>query len=101
MIKVVRKIKMPVHDIFKDEEDRIAPISAQPRLSQREFYQLTKSPEEMSRTDLFGTLLFMNKSYYDFRILSPKRGLSPADRKAKFMKICERTWDEYILRLEL
>lgn len=103
------KRSRPVQDVFKDNVKRIAPLPLQPPLAQRERFSQVASDdrgdateeemEEMRRKwedgeEIFGSMSFMDKKTFRFKIL--KKSLSLDEKKAKFMQICETTWDEFM-----
>lgn len=99
----------PVQDIFPGDVKKAAPLPLQPPLAQNEKFAYTapddreaateEEMEEMRRKweegdEIFGCVSFMDKLTYRFKILN--KNLSLDEKKAKFMKICETTWDEFM-----
>lgn len=100
----------PVQDVFVDDVKRAAPLPLQPPLAQKARFTVTaddrqaateEEMEEMRRKweesdEIYGSMSFMDKLTFRFKILN--KNLSLDEKKARFMEICETTWDEVMKR---
>lgn len=96
----------PVQDVFVDDVKRTAPLPLQPPLAQKARFSVTSDDrqaateeemEEMRRKweesdEISGSMSFMDKLTFRFKILN--KNLSLDEKKARFMEICETTWDQ-------
>lgn len=102
--------RKPVLDVFSNDLTREAPMNSQPPSAQREYFELPEedrsnaTEEEMKemeskRQDLatiLGTIQFNEEAAFNFKIFPGRE----TDAKEKFMKVCETTWDQYVLQSE-
>lgn len=102
--------RKPVLDVFSNDLTREAPMNSQPPSAQREYFELPEedrsnaTEEEMKemeskRQDLAtisGTIQFNEEAAFNFKIFPGRE----TDAKEKFMKVCETTWDQYVLQSE-
>lgn len=108
--RVRQERKKPVLDVFHGDITRTAPMPSQPRSARVEHFEeiapedRTDATElemrEMERKsseaqDLFGSINMMDESVFKFKIFGRKL---EAERKEKFMKICETSWDEFMAK---
>lgn len=102
--------KRPVLDVFHGDITRTAPMPSQPPSAQLEHFEQVPSDDRSEATEeemremeqkskdahqVFGSISFMNQSVFNFKIFGNK---TDEERKEKFMKICETTWDEYVAK---
>lgn len=105
----MKERRKPVQDVFLGDVTKEAPMNSQPPSAQREHFdnheddRTDATDEEMREMEskrqaysrVQGTISFNDESAFNFKIFRGREH----DAKAKFIRICETTWDQYMAKL--